>query len=106
MSVPELFARLRAPDERPALRVGDASLSYRALARACTAHLARLRDLGVAPGDRVGVWTHPSLATAVALTAHAAGGLVSVPLNPKLGPRELGHILDDAAPTRVLTPDP
>lgn len=101
----ELFPRLHAPDDRPALRFEDRALSQRALARAVVGHLARLEALGVGPGDRVGVWTHPSLEAMVALAAHAAGGVVSVPLNPKLGPRELGHILSDAAPKLVLAPD-
>ncbi len=101
-----LLPTLRAPDDRVALRYDDRTLSHRELAGACAAHLARLADHGVQPGDRVGVWTHPGLETAVALAAHAAGGLVSVPLNPKLGPRELGHILSDAAPRRVVAADP
>ena len=100
-----LFPPLSRPDDRPALTVGADSLTARQLARACANHLARLRDAGVGPGDRVGTWTHPTLGTAVALAAHAAGGLVSVPLDPKLGPRELGHILSDAAPKRIVAAD-
>ena len=101
-----LLPRLSEPDDRDALRVGDETLSHRALAAACAAHLTRLRDHGIERGDRVGVWTHASMSTAVALAAHAAGGLVSVPLNPKLGRTELTHILEDAAPRAVVAADP
>jgi malonyl-CoA/methylmalonyl-CoA synthetase len=106
MSSNTLFARLLEPDDKTALRVDGAALTYREFARAATRHLEVLRDAGVAPGERVGVWTHPSLATAVALAAHAAGGIVSVPLNPKLGGKELAHILADAAPKAVVGTDP
>lgn len=97
-----LFPRLLEHDDRSALRTGDGALTYRALARACARHLERLRELGVGAGDRVAVWTHPSLSTAVALAAHASGGVVSVPLNAKLGARELAHILADARPKLVI----
>ena len=100
-----LFERLLRADGATALRVGEQALSYGELARAAAAHLARLRSHGVGPGDRVGLWTQPSLATAVGLVAHAAGGIVSVPLNPKLGRRELSHILDDAKPRAVVAAD-
>ncbi|MCB9596662.1 MAG: AMP-binding protein [Sandaracinaceae bacterium] len=97
----ELFASLSAPDDGAALAVGDGALSRRQLARACKAHLD---GLDAAPGDRVAVWTHPTLATPVVLAAHAAAGIVSVPLNPKLGATELDHILRDAAPRHVVDP--
>ena len=100
-----LFSRLCDPDDRDALSVDGAPLTYRELSRACAAHLARLRDAGVERGDRVGVWTFPSMGTAVALAAHAAGGMVSVPLNPKLGETELSHVLSDAAPVAVTSSD-
>jgi len=97
-----LFPHLFHPDDRAALRADDGALTYRELARACARHLDALRELGIGEGDRVGVWTHPSVATAVALVAHACGGIVSVPLNPKLGARELAHILGDAKPKLVV----
>ena len=36
------------------------------------------------------------------MVGQALGGWVTVPLNPKLGPKELGHILEDAQPEIVL----
>ncbi len=97
-----LLPTLLDPDDRPALRVDDHdALTHRQLARACRAHLDRL---GASPGERVGVWTHATPATPVVLAAHAAGGIVSVPLDPKLGPTEREHILADAAPVHVVDP--
>jgi malonyl-CoA/methylmalonyl-CoA synthetase len=97
-AVSALFPSLHAPTDRLALRVGDRTLSQRELAAACAHHVALLAARGIAPGDRVGVWTQPALETMVALVAHAQAGYVSVPLDPKLGDRELGHVLGDATP--------
>lgn len=100
-----LLPALAAPSDRLALRVGDRALTYRELARACAHHQAALAARGIAPGDRIGVWTQPALETIVALVAHAAGGFVSVPLDPKLGERELAHVLADAAPRLCVAAD-
>ncbi|MBC7974285.1 MAG: acyl-CoA synthetase, partial [Myxococcales bacterium] len=67
-----LFPWLRAPSERPALRVGDLVLTQRELAVACAHHIAALGARGASPGDRIGVWTQPALETLVSLVAHAA----------------------------------
>lgn len=48
------------------------------------------------------VWAAPTLETAVAVTAALLAGVVVVPLNPKSGERELGHILGDSAPDVLL----
>lgn len=98
-----LFPRLAFADDSIALRCDGVTLTYRELASACALHAQRLERWGVAPGGRVGVFTHPGMSTLVALAGNAAAGFVSVPLNPKLGPRELGHILSDAAPELVLS---
>jgi malonyl-CoA/methylmalonyl-CoA synthetase len=93
-----LFPWMTAPSERIALRVAERSLTQWQLAAACERHVAALEARGLSPGDRIGVWTHPTLETMVAFVAHAAAGYVSVPLDPKLGERELGHVLANAAP--------
>jgi malonyl-CoA/methylmalonyl-CoA synthetase len=100
-----LFPCLVAPSARLAVRVGDRALDQRELAAACGHHVARLAAHGIASGDRVGVWTQPALETAVALVAHAAAGIVSVPLDPKLGDRELAHVLGDASPRACVAAD-
>jgi malonyl-CoA/methylmalonyl-CoA synthetase len=96
---------LRAPSERPALRLGDRVLTQRELAVACAHHVAGLAARGAVPGDRIGVWTQPAIETLVALVAHAAAGYVSVPLDRKLGDRELEHVLADAAPRLCVAAD-
>ncbi|MFW6052122.1 MAG: AMP-binding protein, partial [Myxococcota bacterium] len=101
-----LFPRLAQADARTALLLGDARPSYAALAGACAAHARSLGARGVGPGDRVAVWTQPHPATVVALVGNALAGVVSVPLNPRLGARELEHVLSDADPALVVAARP
>jgi len=100
-----LFPWLGTPSDRLALRVGDRTLTQRQLAAACARHVEALEAKGLAPGSRIGVTTQPALETLVALVAHAAAGYVSVPLDPKLGERERGHVLSDAQPRICLSAD-
>ncbi|MFJ9730741.1 acyl-CoA synthetase [Streptomyces sp. NPDC101171] len=88
------------PDEvrgRVALRFGERSLTYGALAGAAGAVAARLSGAG-----RVAVWATPELETAVAVTGALLAGVAAVPLNPKSGDKELAHIVSDSAPDLVL----
>jgi malonyl-CoA/methylmalonyl-CoA synthetase len=105
--VSPLFPCLAAPDDRPLLTVDAVTLTARDLLAAAARHAAFLAAHGVRPGDRIGVWTQPHLHTPVALAANALCGVVSVPLNPKLGTREAAHVAADAAPRLCLaaTPD-
>ncbi|MFD3836372.1 acyl-CoA synthetase [Streptomyces sp. NPDC058642] len=93
-----LFPALtNAPANRPALRFGDRSLTYAELATATGLLAGSLGDAG-----RVAVWATPTLETAVAVVAAMRAGVPAVPLNPKSGEKELGHILSDSAPSLVL----
>lgn len=83
---------------RPALRFGDRSLTYAELTASAGALAARLDGRG-----RVAVWATPSLETAVGVVAALLAGVPAVPLNPKSGEGELGHILSDSRPSLVLT---
>ncbi|NJP52258.1 acyl-CoA synthetase [Streptomyces sp. SBST2-5] len=85
------------PADRPALRFGDRALTYGQLGAAASAVAGRVRD-----ARRVAVWATPELETAVAVTAGLLAGAAVVPLNPKSGEKELGHILSDSAPEAVL----
>lgn len=88
-----------APDGRPALRFGERSLTYAELATSAGALAARISGAG----GRVAVWATPTLETAVGIVAALLAGVPAVPLNPKSGESELGHILKDSSPTLVLT---
>ncbi len=83
--------------QRPALRFGDRSLTYGELAATASPLAARVAEAG-----RIAVWATPTLETAVAVVAALLAGVPAVPLNPKSGESELGHIVSDSAPTLVL----
>jgi malonyl-CoA/methylmalonyl-CoA synthetase len=94
---PLLFPELVAGSDRTALRFADTELTYRDLAR-LTGHLAaRVRG-----HDRVAVWATPTIETCVAVVGALVAGVPVVPVNPKIGERELTHIVADSAPDLVL----
>ncbi|MFC3892981.1 acyl-CoA synthetase [Lentzea rhizosphaerae] len=82
---------------RVALRFGDRTLTHAELA-ACAGTLAR--QLTGLP--RVAVWATPTIETCVAVVAALLAGVPAVPVNPKVGERELAHIVADSAPAAVL----
>jgi malonyl-CoA/methylmalonyl-CoA synthetase len=92
-----LFPALRTGGDREALRFGDRSMSYRELASA-----ARGLAGTIAAHERVAVWAHPAIETCVAVVAGLLAGVPVVPLNPRVGARELEHILRDSDPGLVL----
>lgn len=94
----------RVQPDRPAVRDDDGDLTWAALLEATELEAARLVNLGVAPGDRVGVVMANSRQFCVAvLAAFGAGGVV-VPLNHRLHPLEMADQLADAG-ARVLLHD-
>ena len=78
--------------------VDEHAWSYAELADAALQHLALLKRVGVAPGERVAVWAQPSPSTAAAIVGNLAAGVTTIPLNPKLGSAEAEHIFSDSQP--------
>jgi malonyl-CoA/methylmalonyl-CoA synthetase len=95
-----------ARDDRPALRFGAQVLDYRSLRDACVTFGSVLSELGLSPGDRIAVWAHPELETAVGFIACMLAQATVVPLNPGLGEKELAHILADARPQAIFSAHP
>jgi long-chain acyl-CoA synthetase len=81
----------------PALAEGDAVLAdYATLARRVATLAAALRAQGLVAGERVALVARNSPAYVEALFACWWAGLVAVPVNAKLHPRELEFVLADA----------
>ena len=89
------------PSDKVALRFGPpgrtVELTYRELIGVAGALVPRI--VGCA---RVAVHATPTIHTAVGVVAGLLAGVPVVPLNPRLGEREVVHELADAAPERVL----
>src|SRR5262245_23662903 len=79
--------------------------SYGELERLALAAGALLRDRGMGPGERVGVWTADRFAFLVAHLGVLLGGGVSLPLNPKFTREEMRHFLADSG-AAVVVADP
>ncbi len=92
-----LFPALHDPRDREAMRIGDRVLSYPELSRVGATVAARL-----AGSRRVAVWAEPTLELCVAVLGALGAGVPIVPINPGLGSRELGHIVEDSAPDRLI----
>jgi malonyl-CoA/methylmalonyl-CoA synthetase len=91
-----LLPALADPTDADAIVFGEARLTYRELAGTAAAIAKRLG------GSRVAVWATPTIETCAAVVGALAAGVAVVPINPKVGERELEHILADSAPTQVL----
>ena len=71
---------------------------------AANAMARRLLEAGLVPGARVGIHLHPELALRWLVSysaAHRAGG-VAVPMNPRLAPAEVAHVLAHSGATAVV----
>ncbi|WP_170970218.1 AMP-binding protein [Nocardioides jishulii] len=89
------------PDD-PALRHRGVSTTWAQLAERFLRGAAGLQERGVAEGDRVALLTlnHPWFVEAV-FAANSLGAM-AVPLNFRLAPPELDHILGDSTPSAVF----
>ena len=90
--------------QAPAVIHGARILDYASLADQAGRLAAALADLGVQPGDRVGILTGKSLEGVIAIFGVLKAGGVYVPLDPQAPPRRQGQILDRCA-IRVLIAD-
>ena len=91
----------RLPDA-PAVVHGDRRLSYGAFDSAAAAVGAMLAQLGCAAGDRVLLYLRNGFEYPVLLLAPMRAGMVVVPVNAKLHPREVAFICRDAEPKVVI----
>lgn len=63
---------------------------------------ARLLEIGVAPGDRIGVYGHKSIGTVVALFGILKAGAAYVPVDPGAPPARNAFILQDCAVRAII----
>jgi acyl-CoA synthetase (AMP-forming)/AMP-acid ligase II len=91
--------------DKTAFEVVDVgSMTFAEWDGAANAMARRLLDAGLEPGARVGIHLHPELALCWLVSysaAHRAGG-VAVPMNPRLAPAEVAHVLSHSGATAVV----
>ncbi len=91
--------------DKTAFEVVDVgSMTFAEWDGAANAMARRLLDAGLQPGARVGIHLHPELALCWLVSysaAHRAGG-VAVPMNPRLAPAEVAHVLSHSGATAVV----
>jgi malonyl-CoA/methylmalonyl-CoA synthetase len=92
-----LFPSLVDPSDGEALRADGRSLSYREVRAAASAVGRGLKGQG-----RVAIWATPTMETCVAVVGALLAGVTAVPLNPKMGRKELEHVIGDSVPGMVL----
>src|SRR5215469_7056776 len=92
------------PDETAFSVVDVGSMTFAEWDGAASAMARRLLEAGLEPGGRVGLHLHPELALRWLVSysaAHRAGG-VAVPMNPRLAPAEVAHVLAHAGADAVV----
>jgi long-chain acyl-CoA synthetase len=94
--VQNLVATARMHPERPALRSGGGTVTYRELDDATARVAGLLRARGLEPGDRVGIMLPNVPAFALAYYGVLRAGGVVVPMNVLLKPREVAFHLGDS----------
>ncbi len=92
-----LLPALHDAGDRPAIAVGDRSLTYGELHGAAATLARKVRG-----AERVAVWAEPTLETCVAVIAALAARVPLVPVNRRLGAAELAHVLADSRPDVIL----
>lgn len=99
----QMFAQwvVNRPDA-PALSDGLRTLTYANLDRAVQGTAARLRDLGVKPGDRVVLVAENCVALCVSILAISTLDAWSATVNARLSSREIATFLDHSGARRAL----
>ncbi|TCK21971.1 class I adenylate-forming enzyme family protein [Pseudonocardia endophytica] len=91
---------------RPAVRVGDAEVTYAELVAAANRLARKLIALGVAPGDPVALMMSNRIEWIVADQAIIRAGAAKVPVNTMLSEPEVAFILDDCGARVALADEP
>src|SRR5216683_2445834 len=87
------------------LRSGDRHVTRGELRAEAEQVAGGLRELGVKPGDRVGMYAASSLDWVIAYLGAQRSGACVVPMNPDYRSAEVEHIVTNADPFLVITDD-
>ena len=91
--------------QAPALVFFGRTTTYGELNTQTAGLASALKDLGLAPGDRLGIFLPNCPQLVMAYHAALSLGAVAVMLNPLLSPKELAHQLADSGAQRLVLLD-
>lgn len=91
-----LAASARKDPQRPAVTLGETTLTYAEMDQAVSALASALVKNGLQPGDRVGLWMPNVPQFPIGYYAISRAGGVVVPVSTLLGVKEVSYILDNA----------
>ena len=97
-----LAVELLRPGREVVLRAGDRTLTRDELRAEAERVAGGLHELGVKPGDRVGLYAASSLDWVIAYLGLQRAGAVLVPMNPDYHSAEVTHITGDSDPVLVI----
>jgi acyl-CoA synthetase (AMP-forming)/AMP-acid ligase II len=92
------------PDATAYVAVDVGALTFAEWDGAANALARRLVDEGIGPGDRVGIHVRPesALRWLVSYSAIHRAGAVALPMNPRLAPAEVGHVMAHSGAAAVV----
>jgi len=102
-TVAAVDAATRARRSAPAVRAHDADLTYGELSERADALAGRLRALGVAAGDRVGLCLPRSAALVVGTLGIVRAGAAYVAIDPAYPEERMGGMLADSGSAALVT---
>lgn len=101
-----LFWHMQNRPEAEAFRLDEEALTFGELLTRAQRYAKHLRErCDIQPGDRVLCRLGTSLEMLVALVGHYLLGAIHVPVNPRYGEVEMGHILEDSGASVMLVDD-
>src|SRR5215471_12200042 len=103
-TIPAQFDRTLAssPDKEAVFSAGE-SLTFRQLQAEAAAAAQALAELGVRPGDRVGICMQKNLDQVVAILGVLLANAIFVPIHPVLHAEQIGHMVDDCDMKLLIT---
>lgn len=103
-TIPAQFDRtLASTPDKEAVFGGGASLTFRQLHAEAVAAAQGLVQLGVRPGDRIGICMQKTLDQVVAILGVLWANAVFVPIHPVLRADQIGHVVDDCEMKFLIT---
>jgi len=103
-TIPAQFeSTLAATPDKQAIFGGGASLTFRQLHAEALAAAQALAELGVRPGDRIGICMQKTLDQVVAILGVLFANAIVVPIHPVLRAEQIGHIASDCEMKLLIT---